>query len=117
MNIQDDIEKEYLSFLASIQTELQKGNKQLTPDQQKKLIGLTAIIQEKRRIERLEKLRARPQAAQERISPRSHYQERETEYVEEKLVRLKPHYLRLLNEVFSPDCLNEVIRKISGYIF
>ncbi len=86
-----------------------KGNKQLSPDQTKKLVELTQMIQEKRRIERIEKLRARPQAVVERLTYESPTRERASTLSEEKPMRLKPSYIRLMNEVFCPDCLNEVI--------
>jgi len=111
----EGLEEEYYQVLQAIQNDMYKS-KTNKPSVEVLLLlsNIVARINEKRRFEKENKKRA-----QELLSPYppggpQRLRERETETRSEppssgtKPKRIRPYYLKVLNEVFSPDCLNEV---------
>jgi len=112
---QGDLAEQYFALLEAIQNETYRNkSNHLSPELLSQITYMATQIHERRRGERFEKLKNRSyyQAPRETESPPFRMSEPTEKKKPEKPKRVRPYYLRIMNEVFSPDCLNEVIFKI-----
>jgi len=117
MSEYEGLEEEYYQVLQAIQTDLYKSK--TNKPSVEVLIQLNNIVQrinEKRRLEKdlkrqnLEKQSPYPPGGPQRLRERASEISRSEPSSGglQKPKRIRPYYLKVLNEVFSADCLNEV---------
>lgn len=107
----ENIEDECYQVLQELQSDLYKSKtNKPSVDVLVELSRLVAKITEKRRTDREEKRRNFEKSSLYSLGVPQRPRETEVSIgtSPERPKRIKPYYIKVLNEVFSPDCLNEV---------